>query len=113
MNKLNLNVKNISKLKTLAALTVSGLLLATITAQASSPEQQNKHNAEVKSSCLKVSALRNAKASGNIIQFGDDIGYDALLVSGNYPQPHMKNRPGKFLCLFNRKTRKAVATEAN
>ena len=41
------------------------------------------------------------------------LGLTALLVSGRYPQPHMKNRPGRMLCLFDRKNREAFATDAD
>jgi hypothetical protein len=46
-----------------------------------------------------------------LVLFDDAVGYDALVVSGTYPQPHMKNQPGKMLCLFNKKTRKASVSE--
>ncbi len=94
-------------------MTVGGLLFAATASVASSPDAWAQHQQEVISSCLKVSGLRNAQAVGNIVGFGDDVGYDALLVRGNYPQPHMNNRAGEFLCLFNRKTRKAYTNEAN
>ena len=37
-----------------------------------------KHNREVMQSCLKASGFKNAEAAGDIMIFGDDVGYDAL-----------------------------------
>ena len=48
---------------------------------------------------------------GKIISFGDDVGYDSLIIKGRYPQPHMNNKMTQVLCLFNRKTRKAYIGE--
>ena len=81
--------------------------------KASSPESWKEHRKEVISSCIQASGLRNTKATGKIISFGVDVGYDALLIEGNYPQPHMNNQSGKMLCLFNRGTRKANASPAD
>ncbi|MEA5593017.1 hypothetical protein [Rivularia sp. UHCC 0363] len=95
----------------LASIFLIGLTINYVTA--SSPEAWATHRKEVISSCIRVSGLRNARSAGEIITFSDDVGYDALLVKGNYPQPHMNNRIGKMLCLFNRRTRKADVSEAN
>lgn len=98
--------------KVLSALLTSGLLVTAIAATASSPDAWAKHNQEVIAKCLRVSNLRNAKPVGSIIRFGDDVGYDALLVRGTYPQTQMNNQTGQSLCLFNRRTRQASAAEA-
>lgn len=37
---------------------------------------------------------------------------DARLVTGTYPQAHMKGAKGTMLCLYNRKTRRAETQEA-
>jgi hypothetical protein len=99
--------------KGLFALIVGGLLATGITAEASSPDAWGKHSQEVTNRCIQVSGLRNAKPVGKIVSFGDNAGYDALLVRGNYPQPGMNNQVGQFLCLFNRQTRQAYTSEAN
>ncbi|ARV63004.1 hypothetical protein BZZ01_13135 [Nostocales cyanobacterium HT-58-2] len=95
------------------AIALGGLVLAATAAEASSPDAWAKHEKEVISSCLKTSGLRNAQPVGKIVNFADDVGYDALLVRGNYPQAQMNNQVGQSLCLFNRKTRKAYTSEAN
>ena len=41
------------------------------------------------------------------------MGYTALLLQGRYPQKHMKNRLGRELCLFERKSGTAHVTEAD
>ncbi len=101
------------KLKRSLTVISLGLLVTATTAKASSPKAWKQHQQEVMASCLKVTGLRNAKPLGEIVTFSDNVGYDALLVGGNYPQPHMKNKTGKFICLFNRRTRKAYISEAN
>ena len=34
-----------------------------------------------------------------------------LIVNGRYPQPHMKKRQGRMLCLYERKTAKVFVEE--
>ena len=61
--------------------------------------------------CRQASGLKEANPVSKIILFGDDVGYDDLMIKGRYPQPHMKNKATQVLCLFNRKTRKAYIGE--
>lgn len=51
---------------------------------------------------------KNARVEGEIIHYGDDVGYSALFIGGRYPQPFMKNQPGRELCLYQRATQKAA-----
>lgn len=88
-------------------------VLLTGTAQASSPAAWSAHDKEVAAACVKASGLRDAKPAGQPMAYDDGVGMTALLVAGRYPQPHMKNRPGRVLCLFDRKKREAVVTEAD
>ena len=53
------------------------------------------------------------KTLGKPALFSDDVGYTALLLQGRYPQKHMKNRLGRELCLFERKSGTAHVTEAD
>lgn len=88
-------------------------ILPNITANASSPDAVKQHQQEVTNRCFQISGLRNSQSVGNIIIFGDDVGYDALMVRGNYPQPPMNNQVGQVLCLFNRRTRRAHVSDAS
>jgi hypothetical protein len=109
-----------SKIGLLIALAVGAIgvstamkTLLTNTAKASSPDAIEQHQREVLNQCLQISGLRNPQPVGSIIIFGDDVGYDALMVRGNYPQPHINNRMGQSLCLFNRRTRQAYSSDAS
>jgi hypothetical protein len=88
-----------------------GLFMAAATGEASSPDEWEKHQKEVAATCAKASGLKNARTMGEAVQFGDDIGFDAVMIRGRYPQPHMKNAVGHALCLFDRKTRRAECSE--
>ncbi len=92
------------------------LLMATVlagAAAASSPSAWSAHDREVAESCTKASGLKSAHVVGKAIVFDDRAGVTALLVTGHYPQPHMKNRSGSVLCLFDRKKREATVTPAD
>jgi hypothetical protein len=82
-------------------------------AGAASPAAWSAHDREAAASCVKASGLKRAQAVGLPMVYDDRIGLTALLVSGRYPQPNMKNRPGRSLCLFDRKKREAFVTEAD
>ena len=90
-----------------------GLIMAAATGEASSPDEWEKHQKEVAATCAKASGLKNARTIGEPVLFGDDIGVDAVMIRGRYPQPNMKNATGHALCLFDRKTRQAQCSEAN
>ena len=57
--------------------------------------------------------VQGIKTLGKPTLFSDDVGYTALLLQGSYPQKHMKNRLGRELCLFERKSGTAHVTEAD
>jgi len=82
-------------------------------ALASTPQAWSDYDAEVLRACAAASALRNPHAVGQRIDFDDVTGYSALLLAGHYPQPHMKNQAGRELCLFDRRARTAVVSEAD
>lgn len=62
-------------------------------------------------SCVKASQLKDVKPAGTAALFDDSVGYSALLLKGHYPQPHMKNKAGTELCLYQRQSKKATVTE--
>lgn len=80
---------------------------------ASSEQAWNKHDREIKSACIKASQLKNAKPVSNVMLFEDRVGYSAILIQGQYPQAHMKNKTGQELCLWNKTTKKAYLSEVN
>jgi len=80
---------------------------------ASSEQAWKKHDQAIKSACIKASQLKNAKVASNVMLFDDRVGYSAVLIQGQYPQAHMKNKTGQELCLWNKTSKKAYLTEAN
>ncbi len=88
-------------------------LAAPVAARGSTPEAWKDFAAEVVQACVAASTLRDARAAGGRIDFDDRIGYSALLITGHYPQPHMNNRSGRELCLFDRRTRSATVAPAD
>jgi hypothetical protein len=55
--------------------------------------------------CISASGFLKAKASPSI-HYSDDVGFDARVVSGVYPQKHMKGASGKMLCLYGRESKR-------
>ncbi|MEO1349371.1 MAG: DUF1131 family protein [Cyanobacteria bacterium J06635_15] len=98
-------VQTMGQLTRLFMILTSSTLL-TVPATASNPEAWAEHNQEVIESCLAISSLATPEVAGEIIRFGDDIGYDALLL-----QDSRGVAPAQ-LCLFNRGSRTAHVTEA-
>lgn len=82
-------------------------------AVASSEQSWRDSDKLIHDACLKASMLKDAKAVGDIIHYGDSVGYSALLISGRYSQSFMKNKPGKELCLYQRANKKAEVQEAD
>ncbi|WP_341907879.1 hypothetical protein [Polaromonas sp. YR568] len=83
------------------------------TAIASSPAAWSVHDKEVAEACTKASGLNAAKVAGTPIAFDDAVGITAWVVTGRYPQPHMKNQRARVLCLFDRRKREASVTPAD
>ena len=46
--------------------------------------------------------------TGKPVDFSDKV---LVIVDGNWPQPHMKNAPAHFACLYDKRTRTAEAAE--
>jgi len=81
--------------------------------QASSDEAWQAQDKLQRETCLALSHLQNKKVLGAPVLFDDSVGYTALMIGGTYVQKHMKGKPGRELCLFERKTGKAVLSEAD
>ena len=99
----------IRPLTSASALTIAVLLIGC--APASSPDAWSDYEKEVATACFAASGFKDAEAHTKLIVFGDDVGRDALIVEGVYPQPHMDGAKGKMLCLFDKATRTAAVSE--
>lgn len=82
-------------------------------ALATAPDASAAYDKEVVSSCVQASGLRNARPAGEAADFDDRIGYTALVIQGRYPQPHMKNRSGRVLCLFEKRSKTPYVAPAD
>jgi hypothetical protein len=91
---------------------VSGLLLVA-TAQASTPSAWADHDRQLTQACIAASGLRDARPVGAPIAYDDRVPVTALVLAGRYPQKHMNNRPGRELCVWDRKAGKAYVSEAD
>ena len=80
-------------------------------ASASSPDAWKAFDKTLVDSCVAASSLKNAKPAGAPAMFDDSVGYNALLIKGQYKQAFMKNKTGTELCLYDRKNKKALITE--
>ncbi|OYY91277.1 MAG: hypothetical protein B7Y45_04355 [Sphingomonas sp. 28-66-16] len=89
---------------------IAALLIAA-PAAASGPDAWSKFDGEVRAACITASKFRNAQTS-SVIGFDDRVGKVALLVSGIWPQPHMKGARGTMLCLYDKRGRDAFVDEA-
>lgn len=78
---------------------------------ASSGDAWKLHHKEVVAACKKNSELTQVKVGSDIMGFSDEVGVDALVISGRYPQPHMNNTKTTMLCLFNKKTKTTAFSE--
>ena len=93
-----------------AALTLAASLLP-CAVSASSPAAWKASGAQARRACTAASGLRQAHATAAVL-FSDEVGRTALLVSGRWPQAHMKGARGTVLCLFDRRIGRAETSEA-
>lgn len=82
-------------------------------AQAATPESYAALEAKVATACSKASGFDKALVSPTTIRFSDQAGVDARLVTGIYPQPHMKRAQGLMLCLYDRKSGRVEVQDAD
>lgn len=87
------------------------LLLVGSAAGASSPAAWDAMHSAARKACIAAAGLRAPSVSAPL-DFSDATMKTALLVRGTYTQRHMKGATGTFLCLYDRRTRKAEAQEA-
>lgn len=94
------------KIVTLSAL----FALAATTAFASTPGNYAQLDSASEAACLKAAKLGSATI-GPAVRFSDRVGIDARVVTGTWPQPHMKGAKAKMLCLYNRKNKRVEVQE--
>ena len=88
----------------LALLLMAGMATAAL---ASSPDAWTELFKRASAACVKASELNKAKA-GTPVDFSDKV---LVVVDGHWPQPHMKNAPARFVCLYDKKARTAETRE--
>ena len=93
------------------ALTFTLLTLFSLGAHASSDQAWADHEQALTRACLAASQFKDARPASKPAEFDDRVGYSALLISGHYPQKHMKNQKGSELCLFDKQRKTAFITE--
>jgi len=76
-------------------------------ARASSPDAWAELFKRASAACAKASELKKAK-TGKPVDFSDKV---LVIVDGNWPQPHMKNAPARFACLYDKRALTAEAAE--
>jgi hypothetical protein len=97
---------------------VKGFVLALIAvsvvpAHASTPSAWKDYDQRVTQACVAASGLKDAKPVGGLVKYDDRVPVTALVLAGRYPQKHMKNAPGRELCVWDRKAEKAYVSEAD
>lgn len=86
----------------------AGLMLAAGPAGASSPDAWAELFSKAQAACFKASGLKAPKTIGKPTDFSDRV---LVLVSGRWPQPHMKNAKATFACLYGKASGTAEAQE--
>lgn len=78
---------------------LSALLFTSAPVAASTPEAWQALFVTAGQRCLAASGLLEAKASAQPADFNDEV---LLLITGMWPQPHMKQAAAKILCRFSK-----------
>lgn len=90
---------------------ILSLMLAPHAVQASSDDAWAELTRTVAETCAASSELDNPTVS-TLIQFDDTLNKVATLVTGTYPQPHMKGAEGTVLCIYDKLTQETWIDEA-
>ena len=109
---MKLAIRPISRLWTLPILAIAGVitadLLATQIVRASSEDAWDALVKEASAACQVASELENPRVVWS------NPAYDrqaALIVTGKWPQTHMKGQQGYMLCLFDKQSAKVEIQE--
>ncbi|WP_188984786.1 hypothetical protein [Pseudomonas matsuisoli] len=81
--------------------------------QASSDDAWRAYERDMRERCLGASQLKNARIAGEPVMFDDRLAVSALVINGQYPQPHMKEQRGRELCIYDRRSKTAYISEAD
>ncbi|MGF6495827.1 hypothetical protein ABIE56_004028 [Luteibacter sp. 621] len=92
---------------------VASMALGGLPAHASSPSAWKDYDQRVTQACVAASGLKDVKPVGGLVKYDDRVPVTALVLAGRYPQKHMKNAPGRELCVWDRKAGKAYVSEAD
>ena len=102
--------------RALLRLAACSLALSSATAAfASSPAAWAQHDKAMAQACAAAtgSELKSPKPLGKIVMFSDELGLSAVVMQGRYAPRHMKNRQGRELCLYDRKSGTAHVAPAD
>ena len=88
-------------------------ILGTARVRGATPEAWAAHEKEVVTTCAAASKLRDPKPGGSAVDFDDRVGLTALIIDGYYPQSHLKNKRGRVLCIFDKRTRTGAVSAAD
>lgn len=88
-------------------------LMACDLVHATAPDAWAAYYKQVTASCVEASGLRDARPLGDPVDFDDRVGYTAMVIQGRYPQSHMKNKRGRMLCLFDKRSQTAHIAPAD
>lgn len=80
-------------------LAIPAILLAVRPADAATPDAWRTLFVAAGQRCLTASGLLEAKASAQPADFNDEV---LMLVTGMWPQPHMKQAAAQMLCRYNK-----------
>ena len=92
---------------------VLALAVGALSVHASTPTAWKDYDQRVTQACVAASGLKDVKPVGGLVQYDDRVPVTALVLAGRYPQKHMKNAPGRELCVWDRKAGKAYVSEAD
>ncbi len=85
---------------------------AALPASAATPQSYQELDRVSSLACLRASGFRDAAFAPSPLRFSDQMGVDARLITGTYPQAHMSGKQGMALCLYNRSTKRAEVVDA-
>ena len=95
-------------MKPVAIILALGLIAAGAeSARASSPDAWAELFKRASAACAKASELKKVR-TGKPVDFSDKV---LVIVDGIWPQPHMKNAPARFACLYDKRSRTAEVAE--